>query len=70
MNPYAEAIDKGLTAARLWAQTQATLPSDPWSLPSDCPLWSMGLSLAQASGILGKLRTERDALLRRVEEET
>jgi hypothetical protein len=59
MNPYVAAINDGLEKAREWAATQETLPDDPWALPKDCPLWSMGLSLAQASGILGRLRAER-----------
>ena len=60
MNDYGSSIEKGRAALREWAAKQdEKLPDDPWKLPSDCPIWSMGLSLAQASGILSAVRAER-----------
>ena len=57
---YESNIHAGVQAMRDWmtAQTLAPrdLPDDVWTLPKDCPLWTLGLSLAQASGILQSVR--------------
>ncbi len=54
---YQSDLDAGLIAMREWAARQTgPLPDDVWKLPKDCPLWSMELSLAQASAILAAVR--------------
>lgn len=57
---YTAMIDGGLTAMRKWIAENGIkeLPSDPFELPKDCPLWEMNLSLAQAGGIVSALRRE------------
>ncbi len=58
-NPYTAAIGNGLDKMREWAADKPDLTDDVWQLPKDCPLWSMNLSLAQASGILAAIHWER-----------
>jgi len=52
-------IEKAELDLRQWlaAHPDYTLPDSPWALPSDCPLWSAGLSMAQASGVLAVVRS-------------
>jgi len=60
---YERSIAEGLTLMRDWIADHEinpkTLPESPWNLPKDCPLWHLGLSLAQASGILATVRAGR-----------
>lgn len=57
---YVGAIDDGLQKTRAWIKAKGLtdLPEDPFKLPDDCPLWNLGLSLAQAGGIVAALRRE------------
>lgn len=57
---YRLALNDGLEAMRKWvAETNHELPDDVWKLPKDCPLWRMGLSMAQADCILSAVRNEK-----------
>lgn len=55
---YKGAISDGLDEVRKWMANGGVLPESCWDLPKDCPIWSMGLSAAQAQGIVNALRTE------------
>ena len=61
---YQQNADDGLAAMNKWLAEKniqwRDLPDDPWKLPADCPIWKMGLSLAQAGWILasGRARNE------------
>jgi hypothetical protein len=52
--------DKAVSALDEWIKAKGidpkTLPERPWELPKDCPIWSMGLSMAQAWSILDEAR--------------
>lgn len=51
MDSYTKTADAVVVALRDWAADRV-LPTSAWELPKDCPLWSMGLSLFQASWAL------------------
>jgi len=56
---YESDCQNGLMTFREWAAKQTDrLPDDPWKLPKDCPIWKLGLSLAQADGIFRTVRAE------------
>jgi hypothetical protein len=57
---YRENTGRGLDAMRIWAADKPDLTEDIWKLPKDCPLWNMGLSMAQAGAILAAIHWERD----------
>jgi hypothetical protein len=58
---YRGAIESGEAAMREWMKDRdpAILPEDVWKAPSDCPLWKMGLSLAQAGSIYVRAKSGR-----------
>lgn len=51
---YQRAIGTGVKEMERWmVESNVTmLPDDAWDLPRDCPLWGLGLSMAQLSLIL------------------
>lgn len=55
-SPYETATNDGRRMLTEWmsqkGMTPADLPCSPWDLPADCPLWKMGLSLAQVLWIV------------------
>lgn len=55
---YEAAITDGEQAMREWmnGRDPKSLPDSVWECPSDCPLWTMGLSMAQAGGIYAKAK--------------
>lgn len=60
MSSYEDNYKAGLDRLRQWAAAQEqALPDDAWKLPKHCPIWSMGLSLAQADAMLSVIRSER-----------
>lgn len=58
VSAYKGVIDDGLAKMIAWVNENNIneLPEDVWQLPKDCPLWNLGLSLAQASGIHSVVR--------------
>ncbi len=55
---YIETLDTGLTSAFKWMDDNkiTELPDSVWECPQGCPIWEMGLSLAQAGGIYSKMK--------------
>lgn len=50
---YTAAIESGVQVMDEWmaANGITSLPDSVWDLPKECPLWTLGLSYAQAGGI-------------------
>lgn len=59
-NPYQGSIERGQKAFAEWRakNPHVNINQSVWSLPKDCPLWHMGLSMAQAVGIVMAARKE------------
>ncbi len=57
---YEKAANAGVEVFRKWMEkegiTANDLPDSPWDLPTNCPLWTMGLSMAQSLCILGRAK--------------
>lgn len=62
---YEAATADAETRMRAWVLERHVivrdLPDDAWHLPPDCPLWHLGLSAAQAQGILAAVKARPDA---------
>lgn len=57
---YESSAYAGVEALRKWVKENniTKLPSDPWKLPPECPIWHMDLSAFQAGWCLAQVRKD------------
>jgi len=55
MGPYLDSLDSAERAMKEWMDRKvlrgSDLADDVFKAPEDCPLWNLGLSLAQAGSV-------------------